>query len=459
MEGYRGNIWCYLKQVQRCVGVFNVKHSQVESIRQYKIPGNIRGIYASKMDHKGRVLVATDGMGLAIFDTASKIFNFLDNNTLPPSRLTSSAVTAICEDHNGCIWVGTMKGLNKIEKDGITVKQYSQNKINSTLLSDWYINDIKEDKHGVIWFTTRDNGIGRIDPRNDSVCFFSIAQGLPTSMFEELGIDDDDNLWALSKMGLVDLNVVTLQNKLFTEDQGFPSPDEINTIHYSKYTKKLYILTPYAIFEIDAKNSNHNIQVPPTTITGLSVFDKERSVTTGRDITLKYNENFIDIRFACLLFHSNKQIKYAYKMEGIDKDWVYCNYSRNAHYTHLPPGNYVFKVKAQSPEGTWNNTPTLLTILIKPPLWQTWWFYLLETMACMAVAYYSVSFYTGRKLAKQKIEIAKLLAVSNERTRIAAEMHDELGSGLTSIRMLSEIAGGKIDHDLIPKSEIEKIER
>jgi len=137
---------------------------------------------------------------------------------------------------------------------------------------------------------------------------------------------------------------------------------------------------------------------------------------------------------------------------------VYCNYNRKASYTNLAPGHYTFSVKAQSPQGVWN-APTLLSIIIKPPYWQTWWFYVLESLLVVAGVIWITRLYTARKLAKQKIEIEKILAVSNERTRIASDLHDELGAGLTFIRMLSEIAGSKMKNDANAEPEIEKIER
>ena len=465
----RGRIWCITTLFNNHhpkICVCSEINNELKIIKQYDLQ-NFSDDYISDMKpgRNGYVLLATKNRGFMKFDTTTETFTIFDADTKSPSQLTSSSGTSICEDHSGCVWVGTKKGLNKIEKDGVTVKQYGRTDKPYSQVRDWYVTDIKEDRYGVIWFTTLEHGIGRIDPRNDSVRFFSIGQGLPTCWSKGLCIDDEDNLWALSKMGIVNLNVVTFQNRLYTEDEGFPTPDEVaapddkGSICYNSSTQKLYILTASAIYEIDGKNVNHYDNIPQTTITGISVFEKEEPVSMSNNISLNYNENFIDIRFACLLFHSNKQIKYAYKMEGVDKDWVYCNYKRNASYTNLSPGNYVFSVKAQSPAGVWNKTPTLLAVIIKPPYWQTWWFYLLEAMAGFAVAAYVIRFYTAAKLAKQKNEIEKMLAVSNERSRIASEMHDELGSGLTSIRMLSEIAGGKINRDLIPKSEIEKIER
>ena len=450
-----GNTWCFSSPNFYS---FRIKNNIPENIHEYHFPF---GIHLGEMtfDKSGCIYIATWGQGLLKFNPVDSSYVFFDTSARSPARLTNMKIRAICSGHDGSLWVGTQKGIDKIEKDGKTVKLFSQDKKRYGAITDWILTDMKEDTHGKIWFSTTEHGVGRIDPENDSVTFLSMAQGLPTCLYEDICVDDYDCLWVKSKMGILRINTTTLQYQLYTDNEGFPTPGSIIDLHYAGFNRMLYMLTSDAIYEIDPKQINYAPKIPKTLITGFSVLDKERPMTASNTIHLNYNENFINIKFAALLFHSNELIRYAYKMEGIDNDWVYCNYKRNAPYTNLPPGHYVFSVKAESPEGIWNDTPTLLFIIVAPPFWQTWWFYCAEMIAGIVFVFWVVRLYTARKLALQKSEFEKLQAVSYERTRIAADMHDELGAGLTSIRMLSEIAGEKIKQDNTARSEIEKIER
>lgn len=448
-EGENGIMWCYSSPN---VLSFTVNKSNIENVKEHRVPGKFHPVTDLVTDEKGNTLLTTLGGGLFRCDFTDNTFGLLNLHVTSGggANIIDTNASAICRDHSGRTWVGTSKGVYKIEKDGATVS--------TLLVPDYNITSLAEDKHGTIWFSTWDHGIGKIDPSNDSVTFLTSRYGLPSCWFWNLNVDSRGNLWALSRLGVVKINTGNLHNKIYTAEEGFPNPLEIRYIHYSEHTGLLYLLSADAIYEIDEQNTSHHYKMPETSITAFSIFDKERPILTQMPIRLNYNENFLNIQFTCLLFHCNNQIKYAYKMEGIDENWVYCNFKRNASYTNLPPGHYTFMVKAQSPEGEWNR-PTLLSIIIKPPYWQTWWFYQLEAILGIAFIVWLVRLYTGMKLTRQKNQMDKLRAISDERARIASDMHDDLGSGLTSIRLLSEIVNLKLGDDSVAKAEISKIAR
>ena len=451
-----GNIWCY-----KANGLlaFRINNNAIANSRFFEIPFTFKSLNDVKLDRNGRALIATSA-GVVIFDTASHKFNLLNNSTPQPSQLSISHCLCVCADHTGCSWVGTIRGLNKIEKDGFTVVQYNKNKKIGRQIKDCWINDIKEDSHGILWFATNEHGIGRLDPTKDSLSFISVAQGLPTCKIESLCIDEQGKLWALTFSGnILIVDTKTLNNKICTQEEGFPNPDNVKSIHYSQYSKSVYVLTNNSIIEISGRIQNPNYILPPPIITGFSIFDNEKALGRDKKLTLNYTENFINIKFACLQYHNNGQIKYAYKLDGVDKDWVFCNFRRHAPYTNLEPGTYTFYVKAQSPDGDWNTTPTQFVFTIAPPFWETWWFYLLETAFGVCVLIWIIRLYLQRKLSKQKAEFEKLKAVTDERSRIALDIHDDLGAGLTSIRLLGEIANLKTPNDNLAKNEIEKIIR
>ena len=175
------------------------------------------------------------------------------------------------------------------------------------------------------------------------------------------------------------------------------------------------------------------------------------------NLHLDYDENYLKFYFSQVNSGSADQPFYRYILEGTDKNWS--NKTANAYsenYSNLTSGNYTFRVSSEGSNCSWSK-PAELQFTILPPWWQTWWFYLMEAITAIAIAYWVVKLYIARTLSKQRIEVDKLRAVSTERERIASDMHDDLGAGLTSIRLLSEVANLKAGKDNIAKSEIEKI--
>ena len=118
--------------------------------------------------------------------------------------------------------------------------------------------------------------------------------------------------------------------------------------------------------------------IPPIVITCFKKFDKPYPFSN--EINLPYDENFISFEFAALSYISPERNQYAYKMEGLDKDWVYAGTRRYASYPNLDPGEYVFRVKGSNNDGVWNEAGTSISIIISPPWWKTTWAYILYSI-------------------------------------------------------------------------------
>src|SRR5205085_63331 len=121
--------------------------------------------------------------------------------------------------------------------------------------------------------------------------------------------------------------------------------------------------------------------------------------------------------------------KYAYKLQGIDKDWIQSGNKRFAEYTDIKPGNYTFMVKAANNDGIWNEVPVTIPVIILPPWWQTWWFYILCAITVTAIIY-----------VIYRIRLHQILKLYRLRSSIAKDLHDDVGSALSSIALLSNIA-------------------
>jgi signal transduction histidine kinase len=144
-------------------------------------------------------------------------------------------------------------------------------------------------------------------------------------------------------------------------------------------------------------------------------------------------------------------------MEGLYDDWIQLNHERMVSFTHLDPGNYVFKVKGSNNHGIWNEAGTSIQVTITPPFWQTTWFRMISGIFILSLIVLTVRYFATRKLKLRLQELEYQRKLDGERERISKDMHDEVGSSLTRIAILSELAKKEIKTEKGGKAYIEDI--
>jgi two-component sensor histidine kinase len=166
------------------------------------------------------------------------------------------------------------------------------------------------------------------------------------------------------------------------------------------------------------------------------------------ELILSYDQNFISIEFSALDFSIPKRNRYSYILEGFQKSWSFTEGSnRTAIYTNLPAGEFTFMVKGTNSDGIWSENAASIRIIINPPYWQTWWFITLIVILIVFFIYY-----LGTIRVKNQLEIEKL------KLKIASDLHDNIGAGLTEISILSEVAERSEGHSSsIVKKDLQKI--
>jgi two-component sensor histidine kinase len=165
-------------------------------------------------------------------------------------------------------------------------------------------------------------------------------------------------------------------------------------------------------------------------------------------LILSHDQNFLSVEFSALDFSIPKDNKYSYILQGFQDTWMFTDGSnRTATYTNLPSGEFIFFVKGTNEDGIWNETPASIKIIISPPFWQTWWFI---TFVILAVTFFI--YFVGTMRVKSQLEIEKL------KLKIASDLHDNIGAGLTEISILSEVAERiEGNSSSIVKNELQKI--
>jgi len=164
-----------------------------------------------------------------------------------------------------------------------------------------------------------------------------------------------------------------------------------------------------------------NKNIPDILITDFKLFNKSvepsfensplvRNITETKTLTLSHKQSVLTFYFAVMDFTAPEKNQYAYKMDGFDKDWIYSGNKREATYTNLNPGEYVFHVKGSNNDGVWNKTGTSINIKILPPWWSTWWFRLIAVSVTIFVVV-SIVLLRFRRLKNQKLLLEKLVTI------------------------------------------------
>jgi signal transduction histidine kinase len=264
-------------------------------------------------------------------------------------------------------------------------------------------------------------------------------------------LQDSDRLWISTSYGLSRASVAFYNNSVlptlrftnFTTGDGLPDNVFNPRAFYKSASGCFYFGTTKAVAWFTPLGIKSTQNPPAVRMINLLVNDKRPDSSLAPEyidnLSLGYKQNNLFFRFRAIDFENPASINYAYKLEGWDKDWIYSKQLNEVRYSNLPHGNYTFKIKAANGAGIWGDKPYAIAITIQPPFWRTWWFYILAGVIVLYAAITTTKSLSQRKLRKQLRDLEKQRAIEHERNRISKDMHDEIGSGLTHIALLSEL--------------------
>ena len=284
---------------------------------------------------------------------------------------------------------------------------------------------------------------------------FTTTDGLTDNFQYYLFANGENEIWVGSQTGI---------DKIFLKDDQFI----IENITKSKgIFQGISRIARAGKNEIWAATSNGSIlsmqreaahvytQSPPLLINFLSVNDK---VTNSTTTVYPYDQNNISISVAASSFLDEKSIRYSYKLGGGSQhNWSMPSDKAHFNFLNLAPGSYSLLMKAEFPAQIYPPQFLEYAFIIKSPYWKTWWFYLLVVLFFLMVLGYFIRDHYLRKLGLQKVFLENKQAIEKERTRIATDMHDDLGAGLSRIKFLSEIIGIKKQQQLPVEDELNTI--
>lgn len=359
--------------------------------------------YSIFKDRKNRMWVASMA-GINLYDR--KEDNFIRVKTLGALTIDMD------EDKEGNIWFSTQgKGLFKYNPEKQVWKNYMHSD-NSGALSNNHVNCTRIDSNGDMWVGTM-TGLCKYDASKNR--FELIPLDIPSQNICSI-IEDQRILWLTTTRGLVRY-VPGEGCQVFTKSDGLQSEQFLPNASLKASDGRIYIGSVNGFNAFYPYQIKTNKVIPPVVITGLEVFNKEikigddilpRALNQLKQLELSYKDNVFSLLYASLSYCTPDKNRYAYKLEGFDKDWNYVDSQNKATYTNLPAGTYIFKVKATNNDGVWNEQEAVLKIVIHPPFyWNTISKIVYFILLCVALTFF-IRFLLRRSEKKHTAEINQL---------------------------------------------------
>ncbi len=399
-----------------------------------------------------------------------------------PEIFNNSTIRFIAEDKAGQLWMGTQGG---------RLIKYRNNEFTLVKEIGTIIYKIFFDKQGWMWLATHEKGLYAIQPvtgellqhytasdspnglfantgydieqLNDSIIIYGAGalnfinkkrktveqltyeEGLPSNNVIRLRMDRSGFLWIITANGLCRYNPGNKRITSYGKKDGIVFAEQANVADYACKNGNIIFGGSNMVIMFHPGAFTNNSAPPEVRITDFKLLDQfipVDSLLLMPAIKLQHFQNSFSINFSALSFMQSNKLTYYYMMEGIDVGWKKAELGNQENYSLLPPGKYVFKVYCENLEGVRSLKTTTLNILIKPPFWRTWWFRLSILFLIVLIIF---DLHNAR--------VKRLLAVEKLRNKVARDLHDDMGSTLSTINILSAMAKTKMATDAVKSSE------
>ena len=480
MNDSEDNIWVGAKTGLSKISFKN--NSEIFDIKKFNDIRDKKGnliknpVFAIEEDRMGNIWVGFWKKGIAkiTFDKQNETYTSVNyqnelNNT---NSLSNNFVRDILEDSSGDIWVGTIRGLNKLKEDAagtIAFTSYLNDSENKNSLSNNYVLDVFQASDGHLYVGTFGGGLNQIEISNNTLNFkhYTTKEGLPSDVVYQIKEDKQGNIWMLHVREISKLNPTTGEVTYFENQDG---------INVSEFKDNAMLFTTSGMMLCGGVNGitffqpdklSVNEIKPQLIISDFKLFNEiiqpleerngtiilKNSINETKKIVLPYNLNSMEFVFSSLHFSNPEKNQYKYILEGFDEKWQYSkgNERRFASYTNVPPGDYIFKVYGSNSIGVWTDEPKEISVVINKPWYLTTLAILLFSLLTFAIIYSFVKIRLNQIRLKSKLDIESAIHENSEemnqmKLQFFTNISHELRTPLTLIvGPLSQIMNGQVN--------------
>ncbi len=470
-------------------------------------PSSLQDEYVFSINEldKNNLLIGTFKKGLAIFNKKTERFRHFMMNENDPNAIVSNRVYAIHKDKKGTFWIGTS---NSSKESGVISKFNPQNykftpvpgiemvrcfydetdellwmgTLNNGLYlyntvtgqKQQFLSDIKDstsignnkitglikDNKGNLLIGTDGGGLSLMDKETRKCKVYNTENYLPTDRIFGLQIDNSKNVWLSTDIGLIRFNPSDNEVLVYDASDGLQGKEFSSYVSLKTDNGEMLFGGNNGFNLFNPELINKNTIKPNVVLTDFKLFNKSveigeeespltKTISQTDKIVLNHTQSVIRFEFTALNFTSSEKNSYAYQLEGFDEDWIYVGNNREAGYTNLPAGDYVFRVRASNNDNVWNNEGASVHVIVKAAWYNTWLFRILAIIFVLAMF---INFYRRRtqslkrnqRILEQKVEEAvntvksrneKLEEARQKNVSIIADVKSKLGQA--SVELLN----------------------
>ena len=399
-------------------------------VMNHIIESRVVSMTADTIDGHPVLLVSPYGHYLAYYDFVLQQWVSRQDSIrqiIKKFNIRDNLIREFFKTSNGNIWMATTKsGLGEWARHSSPVVRYYNNiPGNDSSISNNHIFDIREDKKGNLWVSTYGGGLHYFNVDTKQFQHITASHNLA----EGMQVDDSGNVWMIANGNL------DRYDPYHKSYSTFELPDLEKSGGVRGYicrdaNGKMYIAGSGYFIVFDPTQVRDLRTTPPVHFTDFKIFNDSYShLLFEKEINLKYNENFFTVEYAAPGYHAGYPVQYSHQLVGVDHNWVDDGTKSAVNYTNLDAGEYMFKIRATIKPGVWENEISSVLIRIKPPWWRTWWFFSMAAVFIALVIYFMYRYRINELLKRQAI-----------RNKIAQDLHDNVGSTLSSISVYSQVA-------------------
>lgn len=407
-----------------------LQHTELDRVMNHLIESRVVSVIRDTIAGHPVLLASPYGHYLAYYDLVDQRWiSRVDTaaNIVEQFNLKDNLIRRFYRDGHGRIWLAMAgQGLGLWEKSPQPfVRYFNNNPSDPTSISNNNVYDLVEDEKGNLWVTTYGGGLQYFDTRKYTF------RHIPSSgnLLEGIERDNLGRLWMIS--GGVLHQYTHADSSYLTFD--LPDLENAGGIRGNIFKDSdglLYVAGPDYFIRFHPADIRPEVTATDILFTDFKIFNISHShLLFEKEIALRYNQNYFTIEFAAPHPPGSEKFNYRYMMEGVDEDWIEAGTRNTASYPNTGSGHFIFNVQASPDHGRWPVQMASLHISVVPPVWKRWWFLTLMVLVVLGVI-----------MGIQRYRVNELLKRQEIRNRIAQDLHDNVGSTLSSISVYSQVA-------------------